>query len=466
VDPSGFPSNFFDSTGSGGVWQGSHHHPPPPNQTNVYSPYPPSRLHPHPMAPRDPHFLSQSAPRHFRPSAISPEYRLYDLNKRLLTRNEDSDQHWWELFANQFFEDDATINISIYLDEEPKRFTVNRTLIPRFFRTLVEGDVSEVYFHFKQSKEHLHQPIVTFDCEQGSLIMQLGRPSFIKSCTDGHFTIDFTFDDLMRIKSWNWVVKQHYEMIPRSVVAIPTDNPTYLEQLSRNFIRYGLPTPMINFLRLCEILQPMHELMSRQRTSGFSARDCLRTILQKPWPKTPIETRQPKKTPRKRKSNSSTISGGTESPVSSAPTTPTKKRSSANSLLNPNANSSSSTPGDVMIVGEPSLMGGEMDDDDERFITRLENNQYDPNVSNSDNSSKSTFGTNSSLIKREQTSYPNSPALPSIFNPNGENSLGNRRISSTTTNPSPITTNSSTHNENKQEPQTPPVTPQQTSVIG
>lgn len=119
-----------------------------------------------------------------------------------------------------------------------------------------------------------------------------------------------------------------------------------------------------------------------------------------------------------------------------------------------------------MIVGEPSLMGGEMDDDDERFITRLENNQYDPNVSNSDNSSKSTFGTNSSLIKREQTSYPNSPALPSIFNPNGENSLGNRRISSTTTNPSPITTNSSTHNENKQEPQTPPVTPQQTSVIG
>lgn len=33
-----------------------------------------------------------------------------------------------------------------------------------------------------------------------------------------------------------------------------------------------------------------------------------------------------------------------------------------------------------MIVGEPSLMGGEMDDEDERFITRLENTQYDPNA--------------------------------------------------------------------------------------
>lgn len=30
-----------------------------------------------------------------------------------------------------------------------------------------------------------------------------------------------------------------------------------------------------------------------------------------------------------------------------------------------------------MVVGEPSLMGGEFGDEDERLITRLENNQYD-----------------------------------------------------------------------------------------
>ena len=33
-----------------------------------------------------------------------------------------------------------------------------------------------------------------------------------------------------------------------------------------------------------------------------------------------------------------------------------------------------------MVVGEPSLMGGEFGDEDERLITRLENTQYDPSA--------------------------------------------------------------------------------------
>lgn len=33
---------------------------------------------------------------------------------------------------------------------------------------------------------------------------------------------------------------------------------------------------------------------------------------------------------------------------------------------------------DVMVVGEPSLMGGEFGEEDERLISRLENAQYDP----------------------------------------------------------------------------------------
>lgn len=36
-----------------------------------------------------------------------------------------------------------------------------------------------------------------------------------------------------------------------------------------------------------------------------------------------------------------------------------------------------SLPQDVMVVGEPSLMGGEFGDEDERLITRLENTQYE-----------------------------------------------------------------------------------------
>ena len=31
-----------------------------------------------------------------------------------------------------------------------------------------------------------------------------------------------------------------------------------------------------------------------------------------------------------------------------------------------------------MVVGEPSLMGGEFGEEDERLISRLENSQFDP----------------------------------------------------------------------------------------
>jgi len=80
----------------------------------------------------------------------------------------------------------------------------------------------------------------------------------------------------MRIKSWHFSIKQHHELIPRSVIAIPADNPTYLDQLSKNFTRNGLTSSMLNFLKLCEILEPMQELMSRHKTTTFSPRDCLK----------------------------------------------------------------------------------------------------------------------------------------------------------------------------------------------
>lgn len=37
-----------------------------------------------------------------------------------------------------------------------------------------------------------------------------------------------------------------------------------------------------------------------------------------------------------------------------------------------------------MVVGEPTLMGGEFGDEDERLITRLENTQFEPNGSEDD----------------------------------------------------------------------------------
>lgn len=53
---------------------------------------------------------------------------------------------------------------------------------------------------------------------------------------------------------------------------------------------------------------------------------------------------------------------------------------------------------DVMVVGEPTLMGGEFGDEDERLITRLENTQFDAanGIDDEDSfNSSPTMGTNS-----------------------------------------------------------------------
>lgn len=55
--------------------------------------------------------------------------------------------------------------------------------------------------------------------------------------TEGRLILEFTFDDLMRIRSWHFQVRQHRELIPRSVIAM---------QVGYLCIKSGLchPTPV------------------------------------------------------------------------------------------------------------------------------------------------------------------------------------------------------------------------------
>ena len=142
------------------------------------------------------------------------------------------------------------------------------------------------------------------------------------------------------------------------MISFQTENPSYLDQLSKNITRCGLTSAMLNFLRvtspsfarranfnsnspfqLCEILEPMQELMSRHKTTTFSPRDCLKTILHQRWSKTCSDTRPPAKPRRKRKANATTTTttnSNTTNPALNKETTlnhsptPTKKRSPAN----------------------------------------------------------------------------------------------------------------------------------------
>ncbi|XP_050984242.1 LIM domain-binding protein 2a isoform X2 [Labeo rohita] len=356
--------------------------------------------------PHDPFYSSPFGPfyRRHSPYMVQPEYRIYEMNKRLQSRTEESDSLWWDAFATEFFEEDATLTIAFCLEDGPKRYTIGRTLIPRYFSTVFEGGVSDLYYILKHSKESFHNSCITVDCDQCTMVTQHGKPMFTKVCTEGRLILEFAFDDLMRIKTWHFNIRQYRELIPRSILAMHAQDPQVLEQLSKNITRMGLTNFTLNYLRywpfeaaeanymfprgqnkLCVILEPMQELMSRHKTYNLSPRDCLKTCLFQKWQrmvappaghpqnfKTEIFPTNHKKEPtrqtttkrRKRKNSASSASNSSLGNSAGG-----KKRSPANNF--------NLTSQDVMVVGEPTLMGGEFGDEDERLITRLENTQYD-----------------------------------------------------------------------------------------
>ncbi|PNJ46117.1 LDB2 isoform 5 [Pongo abelii] len=77
--------------------------------------------------PHDPFYSSPFGPfyRRHTPYMVQPEYRIYEMNKRLQSRTEDSDNLWWDAFATEFFEDDATLTLSFCLEDGPKRYIVH-----------------------------------------------------------------------------------------------------------------------------------------------------------------------------------------------------------------------------------------------------------------------------------------------------------------------------------------------------
>ncbi|EDW74461.1 uncharacterized protein Dwil_GK21383 [Drosophila willistoni] len=299
------------------------------------------------------------------------EHRVFELNKRLQQRNDESDNCWWDSFTTEFFEDDARLTILFCLEDGPKRYTIGRTLIPRFFRSIYEGGVSDLYFQLKHAKESFHNTSITLDCDQCTVITQHGKPFFTKVCADARLILEFMYDDYMRIKSWHMTIKGHRELIPRSVIgtSLPPD-PMLLDQITKNITRAGITNSTLNYLRLCVILEPMQELMSRHKAYALSPRDCLKTTLFQKWQRmvAPPGKKDPQRPPNKRRKRKGSNSGGGNN--SNTPPVTNQKRS-------PSGPSFSLSSQDVMVVGEPTLMGGEFGEEDERLITRLENTQYD-----------------------------------------------------------------------------------------
>lgn len=331
------------------------------------------------------------------------------MNKRLQEKNE-ADILWWNAFTSEFFEDDASMTLNFCLDEGPKTFTIGRNLIPRYFLSIFDGGASDLSYTLVQPKESYQNNTVVLDCEKTTMTTTYLKPLPTKVLTEGRLLVEFTFDDLMRIRNWHFVVHHHQELVSRNVLM--TD-PGVMDELSKNITCKGMTSNTLNYLRLCFILEPMQELMSRHKAFNMTPRDCLKsTLFQRwrlygspgaveanhqpeiPWPvgqnnntnftkRRPSTTKResnstgkPKRRTQKRKPSTPTTSAASSAAVSTNSSVNKKKTLSPSRAVS----NFGLTSQDVMVVGEPSLMGGELCDEDERLITRLtslENTGYD-----------------------------------------------------------------------------------------
>eukprot|EP00794_Sanderia_malayensis_P005278 gene5278-5945_t len=199
----------------------------------------------------------------------NPDFRLHEFNKRLQQKCEETDNIIWDNLITEFFEEDASLTIQFSLEDGPKKYSIGRTLIPRYFRSLFEGGVSSLFYHLEQPKESFQESAVTLDYEKMAMVTSFGKPVTTKVFTEGHLSVEFTLDNLLRIRHWLFDIKHYEEMVPRAVVA--SDDET-LEKLAKNITRQGLTNFTMNYLRLCVILEPMQEMMSKHKTYNMTPR--------------------------------------------------------------------------------------------------------------------------------------------------------------------------------------------------
>ncbi len=78
--------------------------------------------------------------------------------------------------------------------------------------------------------------------------MESQHLNFPQVYTEGRLIVEFTFDDMMRIRSWHFAVRNHRELIPRNILAM--QEPGMIESLSKNVTRQGLTSKTLNYLRV------------------------------------------------------------------------------------------------------------------------------------------------------------------------------------------------------------------------
>lgn len=74
------------------------------------------------------------------------------------------------------------------------------------------------------------------------------KESTVVVSTEGRLILEFTFDDMTRIKSWHFSTRHHQELISRAFVAMHA--PPDIDQLTKNITRQGMTNSTLNYLRV------------------------------------------------------------------------------------------------------------------------------------------------------------------------------------------------------------------------
>ena len=308
---------------------------------------------------------------------------------------------WWRQFASDFFDDDATLSLSIPGEEKQAEYTIGRTLIPRFFKSYFDGGVTEFAIKLLNTREKSNQPgFIILDCDQTVITTkntfrhQASNTSLsVIVDTEGHLSVEFVKNNLnnLLIKQWKFYANHCKEFVERTMVTggVP---PVYLAE---PVTRFGLTKNTYAFLKMCMIMEPMQDLMLQHRLTDLDPRACLKQLLYDRFKLKNIDDPPAQPTKRRRRK-----------PMNSEPgkmSGPTKKNQAANntnaSTVLPSSLTASNMPQsqvdincnnvcnelpslplasqDILIVGEP-MLGADFGDENERKATRLENDQYDP----------------------------------------------------------------------------------------
>lgn len=103
---------------------------------------------------------------------------------------------------------------------------------------------------------NVHKGICSYLTKKTILFRFSFRINFLfKVCTEGRLLLEFVYDDYMRIKSWHMAVRNHRELIPKSVIGIhshPQPDPNLLDQMSKNITRQGITSSTLNYLRVSD----------------------------------------------------------------------------------------------------------------------------------------------------------------------------------------------------------------------